>query len=709
MSTARRRWRFALTSAVVLAGVLAIAVLANVLAARFPLRFDASSAGDQQLAPRTRRLLAPIDAPHTIVVAAPLAQLDHTARDRVLDVLADFHRANPKVDSRVIDTGSPVGVARYADLVRELADRDRATLDAQASAIRGALDAGRSLAAYLATDLSERLLAAGAAARDAGPLRDFLESTAAASRVSSRDVAAALDRADRALASTLGDVPVPATADAAAELTRVLAPAAEQLAALAAELRKRAPDAPPPARDALGALAADLDSRRDTTARALDPVLRLKKPDILRVTNALQNGSGVIVIGPKAIGAVDLAQLFPSPEWLAASGLSGADLGRRAEEILSTALASISGPKKPVVVFLHADPRPVMLSSGVFAQVVERLQMRGIDALEWACVSQPEPPDLPKIRAADRDRSVVYVTFAPDTSAGAQATSGSLNGAQRAAKLGAAIDALLEQGQPVLLSLNPSVLPTFGDADPLVTPLARFGLSALSGKPLLSQLLRAGSPRPLIDPSRRLTPTPGEHPIARAIATLPTQLAWCVHLQRASAPAGVSVVPLLTFPPDESTWAESQWIRFWQTKPADQPLLPDPPAFDQGKDLRSPPEGEKSPWVVALAAERRDANASRRVVVVGSNGWYADAVAMTSIRADGRQGAVSPGNIELLESAVFWLAGQDELIAQSATARSLPRVVPMPDPSRAAWRWGLIVGLPALVLALGFLRRLVLG
>lgn len=711
----RRRLRFGTISAVLLLGTTAIVAMLNVVAARVSYRFDATSAGDQALAPRTRKLLEGIKAPHRVVVAAPLAQIDPTARERVLDVLNDFQRVNSNVVPVVIDTASSAGLDRFRGLVGELAQREKGTLETQAATLRAAIESGRGLGAFLGGQLSEQLLRAREQMPASSASRGFLEQTSAAARVSARDLETILGRAEKALASTLGDTPLPATDVAAEEVRRALAPAIDQLAALSVETKKLADagDTPSGAKDVLVGITASLASQRDRVATALDPVQRLKKPDILRVTSALQQGSGVVVIGPpeSSVGAVDINQLFPSAEWLSASGLSGSDLGKRAEEILSTSIASISGVSRPVIVFLHADPRPIMLSSGVFDQVIERLRMRGMDVVEWACVTQGEPSEVARL-SDNGKRPVVYVTFAPDSSAGASATGGQINGAQRAAKLGETIELLLSCGAPVLVSLNPSVLPTYGDKDPLVTPLARFGLSANTGKPLLSRVVRPGAPRAIADPGRRVTPKiePSAlepSPITRAISGLPTQLAWVVPIERVDAKdAGITFAPILAAPGDDATWGESQWLRYWQTKPQDQAALPDQPQFDEGRDLKSAPG---SSWTLAAAAERREGTATRRVVVVGSNGWYADAIAMASLTSDGRQGNVSPGNVELLEASIYWLAGQDDLIAQSASARSLPRVVEIDEKTRGTLRWLLIAGLPALVLCVGVIRRVVMG
>lgn len=55
--------------------------------------------------------------------------------------------------------------------------------------------------------------------------------------------------------------------------------------------------------------------------------------------------------------AIEFANLFPPTDWIAASGAARADLGRRAEELLASAIAGLESPVKPVVVLVHAEGR----------------------------------------------------------------------------------------------------------------------------------------------------------------------------------------------------------------------------------------------------------------------------------------------------------------------------------------------------------------
>ena len=76
---------------------------------------------------------------------------------------------------------------------------------------------------------------------------------------------------------------------------------------------------------------------------------------------------------------------------------------------------------------------------------------------------------------------------------------------------------------------------------------------------------------------------------------------------------------------------------------------------------------------------------------------------------DGRVVTMFPGNLELLESSVYWLANQDELIAQSPSAQSVAVIQPMQVNVLSGLRITMIAGLTFAVLALGGVLRLLRG
>ena len=92
-------------------------------------------------------------------------------------------------------------------------------------------------------------------------------------------------------------------------------------------------------------------------------------------------------------------------------------------------------------------------------------------------------------------------------------------------------------------------------------------------------------------------------------------------------------------------------------------------------------------WRVAVASERFEVGKpSQRLVAVGSNSWYMDAVSRQTANVDGRMVLAYPGNSEMFEAAVWWLAGQDDLIAQSPSAQAVAIIQPMSPTTPASAR-----------------------
>lgn len=719
----KRRVRFAGLSAILIVVGLVSVVLLNVLATKFNLRLDVTATKEQELAPRTKRLLDTLNGPHKIVIATRLPGVDRRVRERVLDLLAEMQRATPKLTTSVIDTSSPAGLEEYRTLVRDLVQRDQDRLRQQRDTIELAVTNLNSLAVYLDQSLSPSLQGVQEAISPATNTglqnRQFFEQTAAAARINARELRRAAQRASEQLGEKIEDVSVPATDKAAAILVEAMSPVAEQLASLAKEIKKFV-DAggSDTAVDGARSLVSELEKRRDGAAIIADPLARMTRLDVLRVIDALRSASAALVIGPAESGltAIDVNDLFPSTAWLDATRLTSIDLGRRAEELLSTAIASLSGSPKPIVVFVHGETRPFLERTPVIADLARQLRMRGMDIIEWAPLADAEAPGLARLNAdPTKKRPVVYVTISPDSTQAA-AGPGEPTGIQRASALGQALSKLADRGENLLVSLNPSIAPTYGDPDPTTTFLKRWGIEPITGQTILREQASTDTP------SGRFVSTdfviqPAEetgHLISGAIRGLPTAFIWPIQLNEGDVQGGgrVTRTDLYTIAPDERTWGESQWMEYWRTKADLRSQVPKPPSFDAGRDTRAPqtlPGAKPRPWVVACAAERFEGTSKQRVVVVGTNGWFLDRVTGRMAQVNGRPTVINPGNLELFEASVSWLAGLDEFIAQSPSAGTLSIVGKIDDGRLMTLRVALIAGLPLAVLALGALYRLIRG
>ncbi len=703
-STGRgRTLRYTVLSAIVVLAATASLVIATMLGERYAVRVDVTATGEHELSPRSRALAEKLQGEYEVVIAGPLKDrrvVDARVLQRVADVLQQLQRAG-EVRPTLIDTGSASGIRGYEELVRRLAARDAERIEGQQRAVQHAAAEAGELANSLEaigpslTQIRDAITETDPSATTNRAYFDQRAEEAAASARALRDLA---QKASEAAATPgAGQLPIPDTGAAAAMLRGPLGDLENGLFAIATDLVRFGEAGTGQAQQLAKALAPEVGRLRDRAAIARDSLERLEPIDLIRIAKALQGSSAVIVIGPPGVGltAIDFAELFPPTA--AANPAAGADLGRRAEELLTTALAALAQPVKPIVVLVHGQSRGFFDRISYFELLKQRLGLRGVDVVMWEAAEEPERPPLARLDPRGQ-RPVVYLVFNTASYAGGGAGG---SGPERAQKLGAAIDRLVTSGEPVLMSVFPSTMPTYGEPDPTTAWMSAIGLEARSGMPILRERILPEGRR--VDAAQNIRAIESSHPISLAVRGLPTKLEWPIALKESGGHSDATITPLFRIE-DKQAWGESQWLGYMQVPIAQHGSVPNPPSQD-------PRDDAEGPWTVAVAAERRipGADTAQRLVIVGSNTWYSDPVMGEAASVDGRIVPANPGNMELLEASIYWLAGQDDAIAQSATARAVPLIRSMDQGSLTVLRWLAMAGLPALVLGLGLLWRVLRG
>ncbi|MEZ6318130.1 MAG: hypothetical protein R3B49_05150 [Phycisphaerales bacterium] len=706
----RSRWVSWVLLAVLAGAVTAAVVLANVMAARAPARIDLTGAGEHELSPRSAALLAGLDGRYEIVLALDKRTADRRTLDYVRDVLEAFARTSERVGFTELDLGSSAGIEQADRVVEHLADEQAGALGERRGVVIGALDLLDDTAAYF-----DRASVGLESVRDAIPAdapggannRAYFEQRAAITRVAAGEVR----ELSAQIRPTLEQATLPGgLVDWNAPIEPLRAATAglgEQLRTLADDVARFAETEAMPAgaRDAARPWAKSLGERRDHVAVLADRLAHADRLGLIDAARAIHTGQTLLVIGPpeRGVTAIDLEALLPNTAALAQAGVApGVYVAQRAEQLVATAIGSLARPDRPIVVLMHAEGRAGVLdSAALMTEFKRRLATRGIDVVEWATAVDNDPPGTTSLDPAGR-RPVVYVTLATDSSA-ASGGDPDQAGARRAERLGTAVAGLIARGKPVLISAAPSIFRTYGDEDPMNRALAPFGIELLSGTPVLSEATAAHGRRVLTE--QAVAPSgKSQSPIAGAIKGLRMLLPWPIGIDT-TATEGVTVETLITLD-GASAWAESDWLTLWRTARNQREFLPDQPAFNEGVDAR------RDAWAVAVAGERarpREGGSSR-VVVVGSNGWMLDPIAARRGElVEGRAPLAFPGNAELFEAAVLWLARQDELIAPSPEARPVALVKPLSEGQLATLRWVLIAGLPGAVLLGGVVHRVLRG
>lgn len=726
-SATTRRVRFGLQSLVLLLSVTASCVFAGLIASRYPLRFDATATREHLLSERTLSTLRSLDGDYEIVVAANRTGVDQRAYQRTRDVLDSFARASKHVAVTFIDTSSSSGIGAYDALLKRLSERYKPEIAANRAALDRAVDACRAnqeAVASLVTEFIRVRDSVRGSDLKSEQQRKLLDNYAERARVAAFNLEEAANGAAKSLTQTVGPLSLAPIDDIAPQVSKSIVAVNADLARILREARlfDQATDIPVAVKDQVRPLTTSIQAILDALRTAADSLDRLPKLPIYSVARTLEQSSAALVIGPPrkagaanaatqrtsgSITAIDFASLFPPALPEGATPTVSIDRRARAEELTATAIASLGATSPPIVVFVHDQPRKLGPAFDDFGAMIDRLNLRGIDVVEWATAIDAEQPSLVALQSASggTPRPVVYIT--QSTSPNTQ------DAADRMKRMGAALASLVGQGKSVLLSANVSTLPGIGTPDPLVDFLSPWGITVDSGRTLLTREQLPSGPIVLSDflPQR----TVGDHPISRAIDGLAMHFFWIVPVRQAkpaaAAPAAttsdVRFSPIVQIEPNANTWAESEWLGYKRIPVAQRRSVIDPPRLD------SPRDDGQGPWPVVVAAERADASIAARVqrlVIVGCSGWFLDDVTQQSVGViDGRPVLSSPGNMELLEASVLWLAGQDELIARSPTAQAAPMIRQLTSAQTQAVRWTLFAGLPALVLLVGAAWRLLRG
>lgn len=719
MSSGRtgRRIRYGVLTGVLVLATTASAVIATMLGDRYAQRMDVTQTGEHELSERTRRLVGSLEPGYEIVLAFDTRardqygalRVDQRARQRTDDVLREMQRLNGGLTITPIDTGTQEGYDRFQELLGRLVEREREAIEKHALTVRSSLESLKELSGQMVAGLPGRLASAASQVqvKDAATQQvyEYLNRQ-------SQLVGVVGERAMNGADSALGvleehDGPIPPSDELARQAAKQLRDLATNLDRLIEDLESlRGSDAlSADVRASLGELARRVGTMQDSALVQADQIDRLKTLDLHRIRKALASTEAVLVIGPSGEGltAIDFGALFPATEVIDGTTGLKADLRRRAEELLTSALASLAAEEMPVVVFAHAAPIRIGDSPQAFATAFERLELRGIDVQEWAVALDPVLPSL-------GGRTGVFVFH--DTESLLGTGEDGLSGADRAEVLGRAMQTVADLGLPMLISSNPSVLPTSGQEDPTVGVLEGFGLRARTAQTLVWRD-NASDPANVSALFERVLASESEHPISGSISGLPLRMWAPVPLDRVEdAPPHTDWWPLATIERDAprgTVWSESEWLELYQTG-AGRSLQASrrPTPSERRDDL-------EGPWTVIAAAER-DApstamtkGSNQRLVYVGTNSWFHTQVLVQGQTIDGRVVASYPGNAELLEAAVYWLSGQDELIARSPTAQSVAMVRPLSSSQLRTINIMLIGVLPALVLALGVGWRLVRG
>ncbi|MFM9958735.1 MAG: Gldg family protein [Phycisphaerales bacterium] len=720
-----RRTRYTLRTAILLIAAAAALAAALILSARSNARFDFTATREHTLSPRTLGILKSLDEPTAIVVSADVSRTDPRSWERVTDMLKEFERQSPNARVTIIDSARPEAAERAAAVVGELATRDWSTVENQLKVmqtIEQGLERISPDLARAAATISDR----ANAAQDT-VAREKLLQAAAALRVASKDAADAAV-AVRAARDSGPEVRISAEQRKLPETDNATRAAGPVIAAALKVLKDESQAG------LAAALGNSLAPLRDTLAVLADELRNLRPVDALTIARAVRERPVVLVYSSRGTNAIDFDTLFPRS---AAATQPGAAQPTTTplfvgEELLGSALVSLKVERRPVLVLVHAERerllddtgRPTSNTANAIGKLLDRLNLRKVDIAEWPVALDPARPPLARQDPTNQRPKVWFVMPAPArTSADPRGSRGGAanplaDRSERVARLGTALQTLLDAGENVLLALEPSELPAVGEPDPITIPLKSWGIKPDTARPLMERL---GTQRgPAISLYQTLRNSEPGTPIADALRGLSLILHWPMAIQLDTPlPTGVRATPVFTVGTAANTatdaatlWGESSWLplRYANVRQPFQALMPpELPKPEPARDL----VGGPFPVIVAAERDRTTAGTAtlspQRLLIVSAPGWFEDLYTQAAATVDGRRVWAFPGNAELFEAGLHWLANLDELIAGSPRIRDVPRIEPMTDARLSALRWTLIAGFPLAVLALGFAVRVLRG
>lgn len=653
-------------------GAIAIAAIALVDRSPLHVQLDATKTRAYALSEQTIRLLGELEGNWRITVVAAEASSDAPTRRQVDEVLRRFSEINPRIQTRRLDPTDPRTLGEWEALLDDL-QRDagprlvelRQTLDEASADFDALVEFARVQSGALAA-----IPPTGTEELDRGltGLRDGLAQLVA--------------RADefrdsiRTLRETTATRPLADDESTRAALLANHALWSDQLAAGDSLLRRiaRLPGAPEALARPARASADEFESLAERLRRSQDRLSRAPSLELTGIGRALAEGEAAIVTGPKGSAAIPAWQLFPRLSRGGAGAPSALRFDRRfrGEQVITATIRSLLTPP-PLVVLVHAEDHSLLKPAddrNDFSAAADALQAARFELREWLPTDSATPSPAPNQRA-------VWIVVPPLSRRGLDMSPGERTLLERARRL-------IDDGQPVLLTVARSLRPLFRQEDPWARLTAASGITVETGVVVLA-LDRLERGRGATRSWHRIEHGDADHPIARALTgqssvfTHPTPLAL--------DPRDGAAFPLVSIDPAPEIWLENDWRGEGRERPA-------PP----------PGRGLETPACVVAAAERAigDRGRRQRILVAGSGGWLLTSVLDASESLGGDRLVLSnPGNRELLLSSINWLAELDEQIAPGPSGRETARLAGIDTSVRRLWMVIALILLPAAPLLLG--------
>lgn len=409
--------------------------------------------------------------------------------------------------------------------------------------------------------------------------------------------------------------------------------------------------------------------------------------------------STILMMGEKEMKVLSFGDVWQVPDDLrslmATARTEKPRLKFAGEQQISSALVSLSRPKKPRVIFVRPARAPLvqnMFGRAPFSGLGRRLREADFELLEkdlsGQFAMQAQMQGVPVSEATEeqmKDRDAVWVVFAL-TGAMTQAGPNPIPG-----KL---MEHLAEGGSAVVL-FEP-------DADDLANLLKDYGASVRTSAVVVKDVSDPPASLASLDiieqaqfiPHIFVTSSYGQHPLAKPVGALQSLLLGVAPVELHPT-AGVIASGLLPIPQDVRTWGETDTASVFTQGGAK-------PTFDASKDI---PNTASAPLFGGAAIEK----GKSRLVLLGSASSFSNNILNIADSELERQGILTPrfpGNSELFTNAVYWAAKNEVMLEISPAAMEVSRIRAMSAGQLTFVRALLVGGLPGLVVIAGVVMYL---
>ncbi|QDU33639.1 ABC-type uncharacterized transport system [Poriferisphaera corsica] len=465
----------------------------------------------------------------------------------------------------------------------------------------------------------------------------------------------------------------------------------------------RSRSTPPATADAMLKINKSLNIVRDEIRR---DVTKLQKVQSYlpyeEVRAAIQAKGFVAILADDEARIIPVSKMYRElpAEYTAAAGEP--ELGFIGEEQLTGSLISMSFNPPPLVIFVQSDGQDAFGEKGMYNQVGARLRTSNIQLAQWNPIPANSMDTLPKIENAQHTVWVVPAFPALDVTNPQHATIQAAR--DRTAQL---IKERIAKGDSALVMMALDPLKEIASQNPIIAYLNKsWGIYPENDRVILSEQVQG---RDTFAGTRfKITEWPTSLPITQSIK-------------------GMSAAALISSP---IKLDDVEGIKQFAIMQITSPRMWTYKDFTDSTSYRTAefdPETASSHFIIGVAAEgspkseavseienestaiTTDNAENNRIIVTSTYAWATDFIttnADPNLTSQGQNqadvfGAAFPANSDLFVNSIYWLSGNDDLIAASPRSQDLRRVGAMTENGIFYSRLFLIGGLPIFVFVLG--------